>query len=255
MRGAVALVVLAVALMGEQASAGEPIAWDDAEHHVGEEATVEGRVLGIHCSPLSCLLAFDPTFNRFTAVIQAANFDKLPPNELEDRYSGKRIRVTGKIESRDGKPEIQVDKPEAIALIEEKEPAEEPQAATSRAQVELLERLGDVLARIEELTDRLAATQERIDGLLVDMEQREAALAAALASQAPPPAPLPARRPAFEALRSIKRGMLPAEVQRLLGQPDYVDSGTGWTVWYYGPGRSITFDQRGRVSAMAGFGQ
>jgi uncharacterized coiled-coil protein SlyX len=253
MRGALALAVLAAALVGERAPAAEPIAWDEADHHVGEEATVEGRVLGIHCSPLSCLLAFEPTFNRFTAVIQAASFDKFPPREIDDRYSGKRVRVTGRIETRDGKPEIVVDKPEALTLIEEKEqPAAAPE--TARAQTEVLERLADVLARVEELTARMAATQERLDALLAQMEQRELALAAALASQAPPPPPEQPQRPAYQALRSIKRGMAAGDVQRLLGQPQYVDdSRRGWSTWYYGDGRSLTFDDRGRVQSLAGF--
>src|SRR5207302_1195985 len=138
------------------------IPWDEAEKHVGEDVVVEGRVLGVRCSQLSCLLAFDPTLNRFTAVVQAANFKDLPPEKLE---------------------------------------------------------------------------------------QREAAAAAAAAVQASqaPPAPAsygePQPRPAYEALRTVKRGMSATDVRRLVGDPTSVESsGGGWTTWYYGYGRSITFD-------------
>ena len=62
--------VLAPVVLGwaTTAFAAGPIPWDQAEQHVGEETAVQGRVLGVRCSLLSCLLAFDPTFNRFTAV-------------------------------------------------------------------------------------------------------------------------------------------------------------------------------------------
>jgi hypothetical protein len=65
--------------------------------------TVEGRVVDVHCSPLSCLLAFEPSFNRFTAVVQAERFDAMPPDQIEQRFKGKNVRVHGTIQERDGK--------------------------------------------------------------------------------------------------------------------------------------------------------
>src|SRR6267142_416483 len=84
------------------------ITWEEAGDHIGEEVTVEGRVLGVHCSPISCLLAFEPTFNRFTAVVQASSFGEFPPDDLDGRYNGQRVRVRGTIVERDSKPEIVV---------------------------------------------------------------------------------------------------------------------------------------------------
>src|SRR6185295_10271667 len=81
------------------------ISWEQASDHVGEQVTVEGRVLGIHCSPLSCLLAFEPTFNRFTAVVQANRFLRLPPEDLESSVNGQRVRVRGTIVQRVRKTE------------------------------------------------------------------------------------------------------------------------------------------------------
>ena len=64
----------------------------------------------------------------------------------------------------------------------------------------------------------------------------------------------PQPRPGFEALRTVKRGMTRADVQRLVGQPSYVEpSSGGWTTWYYGYGRSISFDGRGRAQSFVGF--
>ena len=253
---AIALTLVALPVL----AADEPISWDEAGKHVGEVATVEGRVVDVHCSQLSCLLAFEPTFNGFTAVVQARSFDTFPPDQLPGRYKGKRVRVRGKIQSRDGKPEVVLEKPEDIALTGGKSRAERAAAegSAAKAQTEAMDRMADVLERVEELTERMAAVQERMDALLAQMEQREAALAAAQANQAQPPPP-PSYgedqpRPGFETLRTVKRGMSRADVQRLVGEPQYVEpGGGGWTTWYYGFGRSISFDARGRVQASVGF--
>ena len=98
------------------------------------------------------------------------------------------------------------------------------------------------------MTDRLAAIQERL----------EAILAARAARETPAPAPVPGPelppRAGFEALRSIKIGMTPGEVERLAGPPDQVErAGNGWMTWYYASGRSVTFDGRGRARSMTGF--
>jgi len=252
--------VLVAAMVGTFAHAAEPIGWEETDRHVGEEATVEGRVMGVHCSPLSCLLAFDPSFNRFTAVIQARNFGTFPPDQLDRLYSGKRVLVHGTIRKIDGKPEIEVDRPDDLRVETGKRRGErdDTQTARTQAEAELFERLGEVLDRVTDLTERLAAVQERMETLLAQLEQRAATLATAQSAQAPAPPPPsygePQPRPGFEALRSIKRGMSRADVQRLVGQPLYVESATGgWDTWYYGYGRSVSFNNRGRVQSLSGF--
>ena len=100
-RLAFAIVLGTVLVTGRAArTADATIPWDQAEQHVGETATVEGRVLGIHCSPTSCLLAFDPTFNRFTAVVQAKDFKSLPPEKLNARLR----RAAGACDRQDPAP-------------------------------------------------------------------------------------------------------------------------------------------------------
>jgi hypothetical protein len=251
------LALVAVVIASAALAADEPISWEDADKHVGEEASVEGRVVAVHCSPLSCLLAFEPGFNRFTAVVQAASFDKLPPDQLEARFRGKDVRVTGKIQNRDGKPEIVVESPDAIALAGKharRDGAGPPaERAGAEATADVMNRLADVLSRVEELTERMAAVQERMDAVLAQMEQREAALAAS-----GPPPPLAegdgSQRQAYETLRTVRRGMSRTDVQRLYGIPGSVDNGPGgWTTWYYSDGRSVSFDGRGRVQASVGF--
>ena len=255
------LVALAAVLPATAADDDKPavITWEQADDHIGDEVTVEGRVLGVHCSPLSCLLAFEPTFNRFTAVVQASSFNDFPPDEVDRRFNGQRVRVRGKVVQRDSKPEIVIGKKEDLTLLgESRREARERQASVADAQVETLERVADVLERVEEMTERMAAVQERMESLLVAMEEREAELATAMQAMqpAPPPSYEAPPRPAFEQLRTVKRGTLREEAERLLGPPEYVDrAANGWTTYFYPYGRSISFDSRGRAQALVGFTQ
>jgi hypothetical protein len=253
--------LLLLLLLPATARGADVLGWQDAAKHVGEQATVEGVVAAVHCSPLACSIAFEPTFTRFTAIIQAERFDVFPPAELEARYKGRRIRITGTIETIDGKPRMQIAKPEALALVQdEKRPDaqgvardSEPAATVSGAQAEILDRLAEILQRLDTLSEQLAATEERMAGLLSYLDERERNLAAAQMTPAGPPPIRPA--PAAQSLRSLKRGMSSGDVERLAGRPlDVIDEGNGWTTWDYGGGRAVTFDNRGRVQSLTGWG-
>lgn len=242
------------------ALAADPIPWEDAKKHIGEEVVVEGRVLGVHCSPTSCLLAFEPTFDRFTAIVQATNFDVFPPAQLEQRFNGRRVRVRGTVRMMDEKPEIELDQPDDIVLADAEEREAARTAEVADTQTRILERLEDVLAGIEELTERLLATQQRMDVMLAQLEQRNAQLAAASApaphaGPAVPPGMTVPPRPAAQALRSVKRGMSADNVRRLLGEPVAVEPAVGGgEIWHYGYGQSITFDGRARATSLVGLG-
>jgi hypothetical protein len=262
MRGAA--VALAAALALPARAADTIVQWDTAEQHVGEQVVVEGRVMGVHCSRLSCLLAFDPTFNRFTAVIQAKDFDRFQTDDLDARYSGKRVRVRGTIVTRDRKPEIVLSDPADLKLAETKEERTQRKAEAAEAQDQALERLVTLLERIEALTERLVETQERLAATQERMEtavaQLEASSQALAAAATPPPPPLDfgsgdeQPRPGYEAMRSVKRGMSLTEVRRLIGEPlGVIPGGNGWTTWLYDYGRSVSFDRRGRAQSLVGF--
>jgi hypothetical protein len=255
--------LLLLLLLPATARGADVLGWQEAAKHVGEQATVEGVVAAIHCSPLACSLAFEPTFTRFTAIVQAERFDVFPPSELEARYKGRRVRVSGTIETIDGKPRMQIARPEALTLApEEKRPDASPatredggaaQPAAAAAQAEMLDRLDDILERLEALSERLAAAEERMAGLLAALDDRDRSAAAAQMTPAPLPPIRPA--PAAQALRSLKRGMSSREVERLAGRPlGIIDDGNGWTTWDYGGGQVITFDNRGRAQSLTGFG-
>src|SRR6184192_2026697 len=163
------------------------IPWDEAEKHVGEEVVVEGRSLGVRCSQLSCLLAFDPTLNRFTAVVQAESFKDLPPEKLEQLYSGKQVRIRGKVVENERKPEIVLHSPSDVTLTagERRRDRQEKETRRAQAEAETLERLATVLDRLADVTERMAAAEDRMEAVLAQLEQRETALALAQANQAP----------------------------------------------------------------------
>src|SRR5262249_44061737 len=199
MRRAALALVLALALPARAADKVAPparpaettVPWDQTEDHVGETVVVEGRVLGVHCSQLSCLLAFDPTFNRFTAVVQAEHFDRFPPDQLDALYSGRKVQVRGTIVTRDRKPEILLSDPADLKLAESKEDKKKQAADAADAQAQLLDRLDAAVASVEQLTERLAATQDRVDQLIAQLELTGQAIVAAATPAPPPPPPAP----------------------------------------------------------------
>jgi hypothetical protein len=249
-------LLCAVLLAPGRTRGADAISWEEADKHVGETTAVDGRVMGIHCSPTSCLLAFDPTFNRFTAVVQAASFKDFPPESLDQKYTGRKVRVHGTIVSIDKKPEIVLAKPDDIELTEPE--AEEKAAADQpNPQAEIVDRLDAIIDRLDELTQRFVDAQSRLEQLALVLDERAAQMAQTLQ---PPPAPPPPSygepqpRPAYEALRTIKRGMTADQVARLIGQPLAVaPDANGGGIWDYGGGRMITFDPRGHVTAFSGF--
>jgi hypothetical protein len=250
--------VVLVATFALSARAADPVVqWDAAEQHIGEQVIVEGRVLGVHCSPISCLLAFDPTFNRFTVVVQAKDFNRFPPDDLDNRYSGRRVRVRGTIVDRGRKPEIEVSDPADLKLVETKQDRQDKSAKAADAQDQILQRLDNVLDRVEMLTERLVELQGNMQTLMAQMQANNQAL---MVLATPPPAPPPAGpagpepRPSWETMRSVKRGMSAGDVRRLMGEPqNVVPGGNGWSTWLYDDGRMISFDGRGRAQSLAGF--
>jgi hypothetical protein len=258
MHRTVATLALASGLATTAWAADNVVQWDTAEQHIGEEAIVEGRVLGVHCSPLSCLLAFDPTFNRFTAVVQAKDFGTFPPDQLDGKYSGRQVRVRGTIIDRDRKPEIVLSSVDDLKLVETKEDKQKKIAERAEAQDQMLDRLDALIDRVEGLTERMVAMQERLETVVAALDERTQALMIAAATPAPVPAQPtyvgPQPRPDWEAMRSIKRGMAAGEVRRLMGDPvRVIPGGNGWSTWLFDDGRSVSFDGRGRAQSLAGF--
>jgi hypothetical protein len=262
MRCAVRFVVALVLALTPLARAADTVVpWDAAGQYVGQEVTVEGRVVGVHCSQLSCLLAFDPSFNRFTIVVQAKDFGRFPPDTLDERYTGRRVRVKGTVVDRDSKPEIVVENPANLKVAETKEERLARVNARIEQQELALDRFEQMLTRVETLIERLAETQIRMEAAVAALESQEQALMAAAANptviEVPvqPAGPMgPAQRPGWEVMRSVKRGMSAGEVRRLIGEPiNVIPGGNGWSTWLYEDGSSVAFDGRGRAQSLVGF--
>ncbi len=99
------------------------VPWRAASEHIGEKVTVEGKVVSAHFArrktggPTFLNLGHDyPDPNRFVVVIWADDREKFPqpPGAL---YRGKAIRVTGRIQTYDGVPQIEVSSPESIEVV------------------------------------------------------------------------------------------------------------------------------------------
>jgi hypothetical protein len=224
----------------------------EVKDHVGEEVTVEGRIVATHASPLSTILSFRADFNGFAAVIRPTDGGAFP-EKPEEYYRGRWVRLTGRIVEQGKKLRMVLTSPRQISIVEPPSGAAEqrPLGDSEAITLEVLRRLTGIEASLQQLADRLELV------LIALSEQQQA--------QAPQPEAsvvVPGRMPAvpappragYETLRSIKRGMSATDVERLAGTPIFVDTNTeGGETWYYGAGRSITFNARGRVESLTGF--
>ena len=83
----------------------------DARDYIGKEIIVEGKVVAAYKSATDTIfLNLEEAYPNqcFTAVIFSSNQSKFAENP-QDYYSGKTVRVKGKIEDYQGKPEIILD--------------------------------------------------------------------------------------------------------------------------------------------------
>jgi len=94
------------------------ISWQDAGKHYGEYCTVEGTIVATHNSGKACFLNFHPNWRKyFTAVIFANRFSVFPAKP-EEYYRGKKVRVTGYVKEYQGKPEIILESPQQIEIVD-----------------------------------------------------------------------------------------------------------------------------------------
>jgi len=93
------------------------ISWRDAASYYGQHITVEGEIVATHKTKKVCFLNFHHNYKKhFTVVIFASEFYRFPDN-IEDYYAGKHIRVTGLVKEYTGKPEIIVNDPNQIEVL------------------------------------------------------------------------------------------------------------------------------------------
>jgi len=104
--------------------ASEIIPWDKAQDYYGKKVTVQGKIVSTYNSGRACFLNFHPDYKRyFTAVIFRSHYHLFPPNP-EDCYYGKEVQVSGIIKRYKGKPEIILESPSQIRVINQPEDEE-----------------------------------------------------------------------------------------------------------------------------------
>lgn len=96
----------------------EIITWQEAGKYYGSYVSVEGKIVRSHNSGKACFLNFHPDYKRyFTAVIFKSAFSKFPP-EPENFYLNKKVRVIGTVKEYEGSPEIILNSPSQIEILE-----------------------------------------------------------------------------------------------------------------------------------------
>jgi hypothetical protein len=240
----IALLLIVISCLASSARGAEIVPAARANDYVGRDVTVEGRIVAMHDSPLASVLAFAPNFAGFTASILAGDRAKFPP-DLEARYSGKLVHLSGTITAYRGKPEMTVRDPSQLTLVVDPNLTATPAAMASPVPAPSPQ------ADIEELRRGMGVLDDRMGAL----EARLAAIEQLLAAQAEQAAAVRALLPTpASAVPGLGIGSGAAAVRQALGPPDDTRrDASGASVWRYGTGRSVTFDAAGRVVGWTGF--
>ena len=234
------LIALALVVCGAAAASAEsaPVPVGRAAEHVGEEATLEGRIVATHASPLAIVLGFAPNFAGFTATILAADRAKFP-SDVDQRCRGKLVRVTGPVTAYRGKPEMTIREPSQLVVVPAPNQTPIPLEAAAAAEPPAAVPTPDRAA--QEMVQGLALLSERLGAL----EARITAIERALAPQ---------QAAARERAPALTAGSPSGAVRELLGSPLEIARGEdGGSVWLYGGGHSVTFDRTGHVLHWTGF--
>ncbi|MEO0073478.1 MAG: thermonuclease family protein [candidate division WOR-3 bacterium] len=111
--------IAAESVSAETTARGLPvISWADAGNYVGRLVAVEGVVVATYNSGRVCFLNFHQDYRRyFRVAIFSQDFAKFPP-QPENYYLRRRIRVTGIIKEYKGAPEMIVNDPGQIELLD-----------------------------------------------------------------------------------------------------------------------------------------
>ena len=94
------------------------ISWAVADEHMGELATVEGIIVRTYQSDRVLFMNFHEDYrNTFSVAVFVTDLGKFPDNAKEF-YKGKRVRVSGLIKEYRGAPEMIVNDPGQIEILE-----------------------------------------------------------------------------------------------------------------------------------------
>src|SRR5262245_47402442 len=93
------------------------VPWQSAGMFDGEIVTVEGDVARAHLEADTCVLEFAPDDPKAFRVVLLIPLITDLPRQPQRLYEGKRVRVTGKIHTWKGRPEMIVRGPDVIEVV------------------------------------------------------------------------------------------------------------------------------------------
>ncbi|MCF8127818.1 MAG: thermonuclease family protein [Deltaproteobacteria bacterium] len=97
---------------------GRRISWESAGKYIGEHVTVQGTIVRSYNSGKACFLNFHQNFTRYMSLTIFENALRKFPFQPETYYLHKTVRVKGKIKIYKGRPEIVVESPKQIEVVE-----------------------------------------------------------------------------------------------------------------------------------------
>lgn len=100
-----------------QAKPGQIIPWDHARQYVGQTITVEGKVVLTNKTRTVCFLNFTQDWRgRFYVILFEGVLSSWP--QSPDKYFlNKTLHITGEVKERKGIPQIQVEDPNQIKIV------------------------------------------------------------------------------------------------------------------------------------------
>ena len=96
----------------------DTIPWDLAGNHIGKYMSVEGKIARTHNSGKACFLNFHNNWTRYFSLVIFQNVFHRFPEKPEEFYLDKVVRVKGKIKTYRGRPEIVLNSPHQIEIID-----------------------------------------------------------------------------------------------------------------------------------------
>jgi hypothetical protein len=112
------VTLFALPAFAQEAASTNAITAFEAGNHIGEKVAVVGKVAEIHKTEKVIHINFETKYpsTPFNAVIFAPNFYQF--TNVVDQLEGARIEVTGRIEDFKGKPQVILNKPFQLRVIE-----------------------------------------------------------------------------------------------------------------------------------------
>jgi len=96
----------------------DTVPWDLAGNYIGKHMMVEGKIARTHNSGKACFLNFHNNWVRYFSLVIFDNVFHRFPEKPEEFYLEKFVRVRGKIKMFSGRPEIVLNSPDQIKIID-----------------------------------------------------------------------------------------------------------------------------------------